>query len=150
MTWIAKMTTRPANRREEETMHLIDGETTEEVTLCGADASIHDRITVQYCLRQLIDGIPVGNVCEPCKVHAVRWAANRIQELEADAGELRVVADELQRTAAGCRADGDAARYRNGAEERRLEADKVEDVARELRSLVGRLQGETGLQVQGR
>ena len=44
-------------------MHLFGADVREEESLCGADASVHDLTTVQNCLRQLIDGIPVGNVC---------------------------------------------------------------------------------------
>ena len=143
---IARVETKPKmqtyRRGEMETMHLFDTHADEEKALCGDEY-----------LERRKDGLPVGNVCEPCKVHAVRLAENRILKLEADAEELRVGADELERMAAGSPADGAErvlARYRNSASGRRSEADGFEDEARELRRLVERLKRETGLNVPGR
>lgn len=126
-------------------MHLSDADAREEQALCGADASPHDLTGVDEYLGRRMDSLPVGKVCVPCKVHAVRLAENRILELEADATELLVRADELERMEAGYQAERDAARHRNSAERRRSEADGPEGEARELRGLVERLRRETGL-----
>ncbi len=154
---IARVETKPKRqtyrRYEMETMHLFDTHADEEKALCGDDVPVHARQGVDEYLERRKDGLPVGNVCEPCKVHAVRLAENRILKLEADAEELRVGADELERMAAGSPADGAErvlARYRNSASGRRSEADGFEDEARELRRLVERLKRETGLNVPGR
>ena len=103
MTLIIEMTIRPTDRREGETMHLFDAETKEEVNLCGAGASTHDRVTVQDCLRQLIDGIPVGNVCRICMGFAAWWAEGHCRKLEADAFLLGARAQRLH--------ERDATRY---------------------------------------
>ena len=141
-----------AVRHEVMAMHLFDTQAAEEAALCRADVpTVYLTGVDEYLERRKYD-LPVGNVCEPCKVHAVRWAENRILELETDAGELRVRADELERAATGCPAEGaerKLAHYQNSAEGRRSEADGLEDEARELRSLVGRLKRETGLDVRG-
>ena len=125
-----------------DTMHLFNTQAKEEKALCGADVPAVDLTGLDEYLERRKYGFPVGNVCGPCKVHAVRWAENRILELEADAEELRVVADELERTAAGSSEEG--------TKGRRSEADELEDQARELREFVARLKRETGLDVPGR
>lgn len=118
-------------------MHLFDAETREEVTLCGAGASAYDRITVQYCLGQLIDGLRVGNICRSCMVRAVCWTEGHCRKLEADAIQLRAKALRLH--------ERDATRYRNCLEESDMEADRLLLEARELRQLAGRLEEEKGL-----
>ena len=76
-------------------MRLFDAETREEVTLCGADASVHDWIKVQYYQRQLINGIHVGNVCLTCMVFAAWWAEGHCRKMEAEAILLRARAKRL-------------------------------------------------------
>ena len=66
MTPPTSMTIRPADRREEETMHLFDAEAREEMAACGADVPACDPNTVQDCLGRLIDGIHVGSGCRTC------------------------------------------------------------------------------------
>ncbi len=121
-----------------DTMHIFDTQATEEKALCGADVPAADLMGVSEYLERREDELPVGNICEPCKVPAVRWAERRVRKLEADAGEIRDRADELERMAAGCQAEG-----------RWSEADGLEDETRELRRLVGRLKRETGLDDPG-
>ena len=150
MNLIAEIPMRPADRREEETMHLFHADPREEEALCGADTSADRRRSMGGYLEDRLNEVGVGTVCEECKVRGVRWTENRILKLEADAGELRDSADELERTAMGCQADGNAARYRNSAERRLSEADGLEDEARELRRLVERLKVEIGMDVHGR
>ena len=137
-------------RYEMETMHIFDTQAKEEQAFCGTDVPTTDLTGVDEYLGRRRDGFPVGNVCEPCKVHGVRWAENRILKLETDAGELRVGANELERMAAGRQVEGDAARYRNSAERRRSEAGELEEEALERLRLVERLKAEIGLDVQGR
>lgn len=95
MTPITEITMRPSGRQEEVVMHLFDAETKEEVTLCGADASVHDWITVQYYLRQLIDGIHVGNVCLTCMGFAAWRAEGHCRKMEPEAILLRARAKRL-------------------------------------------------------
>ena len=140
-------------RYEVDTMHLFNTQAKEEKALCGADVHTVYLTGVDEYLERREYSLPAGNVCEPCKVQVVRWAENRILELESDAGELRVGANELERKAVGCsteRAERNRTRYRNSAEGRRSEADEVEDEARELRELLDRLKKETGLGVPRR
>ena len=76
-------------------------------------------------LERLENGRQVGKVCEPCKVHGVRWAENRILKLEAEAGEVRFGSNQLERASADRSADGterDWTRCRNSAQRRRSEA----------------------------
>ena len=122
-----------------ETMHIFDTQANEEQAFCGTDVHAADLMGVSEYLERRENELPVGIICEPCKVHAVRWAENRVRELEADARELRDSADELERMVSGFQAKG-----------RRSEADGLEDEAHELRRLVERLKRETGLDVPGR
>ena len=132
-----------------DTMHLFDTHADEEKAICGADVHIDHLTGMEEYLERRKDELPVGNVCEPCKVHAVPLVENRTLELKADAAGLEIRADELERMATGCRADRDAVRYRNSAEGRRAEAAELEVEAGEWRWLVKRLNGETSLDVRG-
>ena len=131
MTRITRTTIRPADRREEDTMHLFDADAKEEEALCGAEASVHDLITVQYCLRQLIDDVPVGNVCRICMACAARWAVEHCRKLEADATVLRAKARRLHNRS--------ATRYRNSVEAADLEAAEMEEEIGKCRQLVDSL-----------
>ena len=134
MTLITEMTMRPADRSEKETMHLFDTRADEEKALCGADLPAADLTGVDAYGERRDDELPVGNICEPCKVHAVGLVEIRILNLEADSGDLRVRADQLERKASGLQPEGaerDRMRYRNCAEGRRSEADELDDEARE-------------------
>lgn len=127
MNLIAEITMPPSGRLAEQTMHLFDAEATKENALCGADASACDLTAVQFCLRQLVNRIPVGNVCGTCVGCAARWAEGHCRRLEADATSLRARAQRLY--------DRDATRYRNSVAEANLEADHLLSEARELRRL---------------
>ena len=85
---------------EEETMHLIDAEAREEEALCGAEASVDDRISLQYYLKRRIDDLAVGTVCELCKPRTVAFAMRLCREFVAEgrldkAQEYRRLADRL-------------------------------------------------------
>ena len=136
MTPLTKMMKRLADPREGEAMHLFDAEAREELTLCGATAFIHDRITLQYCLRQLIDGNPVGNVCRACMVQAACWAEGHCRKLKTETILLQARALRLR--------NRDAKRYRNSIEEAELEADRLLKRAQEYRRLADTLSRETG------
>ncbi len=87
---------------EEETMHLFDAEAREEEALCGAEASVDDRISLQYYLKRRIDDLAVGTVCELCKARTVAFAMRLCREFEAEgrtdeAQEYRRLADRLTR-----------------------------------------------------
>ena len=148
---IGRIETKPKirtyRRYEMETMHIFDTQADEEKAFCEVDVPTADLMSVGEYLGRRMDELPVGNVCEPCKIHAIRWAENRVRRLETDARSLLDSADELERMAAGCQAERDAARYRNSAERRRSEAGEFEEEAGELRRFVQRLKRETGLDI---
>ena len=132
MTRLTKITIRSADRREEDTMHLFDADAKEEEALCGAGTSACDLTTVQYCLRQLIDGIPVGNICPTCMAEAACWAEDQCRKLETDATLLRVRALRLHKR--------DAKLYGSLVEE----TEPLLKQAREYRHLAGWLARNTG------
>ena len=85
---------------EEETMHLFDAEAREEETLCGADTSVDDRISLQYYLERRRYDLEVGTVCERCKPRTVAFAIRLSREFVAEgrmdeAQEYRRLADRL-------------------------------------------------------
>ena len=115
--------------------------------ICGPFAvSRQERKTITLITEMMVPPASRGEE-ETMHLFDTRAAEERAP-CEADVEGLRVGADELDRNAAGAPADGagrDQARNRNSAENRRLEADGLEDEARELRRLVERLRSETGL-----
>ena len=118
-------------------MHLFHAEAKEEMALCGAKTSAYDLITVQYCLRQLIDGIPVGNICRTCVGFAAWWAEGHCRKLETDAILLRARALRLH--------ERDATHHRNSVEGAVSEADGLLEQARKDGRLASSLAMETGL-----
>ena len=116
-------------------IHLMDANTREEDPLCKAAVEVPDLISVQDHLERRMNDLPVPTVCGPCKVAAVPWAENRCRELEAEARDARTRA-------------GDVARYGSGAEAAELEADRLEERAREYRQFVERLAREVTLDDQ--
>ena len=133
-----------------DTMHLFDTQADEEKAICGAEVHIDHITGMEEYLERRKDELPVGTVCEPCKVHAVPLVESRILTLEADAEEFQIRADELDRAVAGGHGDRDVARYRNSAERRRSEADGLEGETREWRWLLEILKSESGLDIPGR
>ncbi len=124
MTPPTDITKRLTDPLQEETMHLFDADAREEKALCGADVSAEDLMTVQYCLAQLIRGVPVGNVCRACIRFAACWAEEHCRKLEAETMLLRANAQRLH--------ERNATRYRNSLEEADLEADRLLERARRL------------------
>ena len=123
------------NRRYEViVMHLLDDQVAGDTPLCVAGVSVHDLISVDYYLERRQDGLPVGNVCDTCKIQAVRWAKERCQTLEADAGVCLAKARGLR--------ERDAMRYRKNVEEAKLDANRLLDKAEEYRLLADTLTGE--------
>lgn len=137
MTPSTEMTMRPDDPKVQQTMHLFDGEAAKEKTFCGADAYACDLTSAQFCLRRLIDGIPVGNICLTCMICAACWAEGHCRRLVADATMLRARAQRLH--------EKDARRYRNSVEEAELEADLLLEQAREYGRLADTLSREIGL-----
>ena len=118
-------------------MHLFDADTSEEEVLCGAEVSDLDLTAVQYCLRQLADGNPVGNVCQTCMVRAACWADGHCRQLEAEAILLRAKALRMP--------ERDATRYRNSVEAADLEAELLLRLVRKHGCLANCLAGRTGV-----
>ena len=125
MNFPTEMTTRSNKRREEETMHLFDAN-------ARAVVSILDLTTVQGCLGQFIDGIPIRNICRTYMTCAACWAGGHCRRLVTDASLLRSRAQRLH--------ERDAKRYRNSVKESDLEADLLPEQTREHRHLAGRLE----------
>lgn len=74
-----------------EKIHIFDTEADEEKALCKVDVPIDDLLDVSEYVERWMDELPVENVCEPCKVPALRWAENRVWKLEAAVREFRAV-----------------------------------------------------------
>ncbi len=127
-------TTRINRRHGMNEMHLYDEESRKEEALCGTETCDIDRITVQYYLKDRMDGPSAGLLCEACKMIAVRWAERCCEGLEADAGACLTKAERLRKK--------DAARYRSSMHEAELEAGRLQDSAEQYRQVADRLTRE--------
>ena len=97
----------PETRRRNETVrnevierHLLDTEADEEKPLCGEEDFDSELIAVPYYLEDRLRDLPVGAVCEGCKVQAVPLALKISRDLEAEgmldeAEEFRRLAEAL-------------------------------------------------------
>ena len=100
MTRLTEITLRPADRREEETMHLFDADAREEMALCGTEASVLDLTTVQDYLERRRHDLSLPTVCNRCKVSAIPFARMRgsalLDEGRTDEAEIyRQITDTL-------------------------------------------------------
>ena len=94
-----------AVRTEVMEMHLFDTQAPEEKALCGQDSSSIERRSVDYYPEDRLRGRSVGTVCERCKSLSIPFAADIIQDREAEgleheAEEYRQLVDMLQRETA--------------------------------------------------
>ena len=65
-------------------MHRFDAGARQEEALCGADASVHDLITVQDYLERRRHELSLPTVCSRCKVSAIPFAMMRRSALVAE------------------------------------------------------------------
>ncbi len=65
-------------------MHLFDEGAREEGVFCEGDAAIDYRRSVREYLKDRLHDVPVGPVCECCKIPAPQFAMELAQDMEAE------------------------------------------------------------------
>ena len=63
---------------------------------CGTDVPVHLQTGLQYYLKQRMDDLTVGNVCERCKCDAMVWGRSHYLKLEAEVGVCLAKAEKLK------------------------------------------------------
>ena len=83
-------------------IHLFDENAREEDVFCGVDAEADYRRSVKEYLKDRMDSVPVGTVCEGCKSGSIPFAVDIAQDLEDEglpdeADEYLLLAETLAR-----------------------------------------------------